>query len=98
MARCGPDTWSTKLQTLPGEPDDDLAAVFGAGPFDEASLFEAINPVGHSARGHHRLADQLAGRELVRRPRPPKRGQHVVHPVLDAETGEVLGQPPVDQP
>ena len=59
---------------------------------------QPIDAVGDRAGRHHRLAHQLAGGQLVRLARAAQRGQHVVHPVLEAEAGEVLGEPAVEQP
>ena len=46
---------------------------------------------------HHRAAHEHAGGQLVGRPAAPQRGEHVVHPVLQAEAGEVLGEAAVDE-
>ena len=85
------------LQALRGQSHDDLAPILSGIALDEASLFEAVDAVRDRPRGDHRLADELACHELVRRARAAQRREDVVHPVLEAVTGEVLGQPPVDQ-
>ena len=80
------------------EAHDHLAAVVGRGPLDEAALLEAVDAVRDGTGGDHRLADEVAGRQLVGLARAAQRGEDVVHPVLDAEAGEVLGEAPVDEP
>ena len=64
---------------------------------DEPALGEAVDAVGDRPGRDHRAAHQLAGGELVRRPAAAQGGEHVVHPVLEAEAGEVLGEAAVDE-
>jgi hypothetical protein len=80
------------------EAHDDLAAVVGVrAAVDEPALGEAIDAVGDRPGRHHRAAHQHAGGEFVRRPAAPQDGEHVVHPVLELEAGEVLGEAAVDE-
>ena len=76
---------------LGGEPHDHAAPVVGVGvALDEPARRQPVDPVGHGAAGHQRLAEQPPRRELVRRAGPPQRGQHVELPRLDAVRGERL--------
>ena len=63
---------------LGGEPHEHAAPVVaGRGALDEPARGEPVDPVGHGAAGHQRLAQQPARGELVRRARrgaaPPAR-------------------------
>ena len=57
---------------------------------DVPARAEPVDPVGHGAARHQRLAEQAAGRQLVRRARAAQRRQHVELPLLDAVRGERL--------
>ena len=80
---------STAARALGGEPDDHPATVVGVGvALDVPAGAEPVDPVGHRAAGHQRLAQQAAGGELVRRAGASQRGEHVELPLLDAVRGE----------
>ena len=69
-----------------------------ASALDEPALVEAVDPIRDGPGRHHRAAHQHAGGELVGGgPRAPQGGEHVVHPVLKPEAGEVLGETAVDE-
>ena len=59
---------------------------------------EPVDPVGHRPGGDHRLRDQPTGGELVRRPGPAQRGQHVELPGLEVVRREGLTPGEVEVP
>ena len=80
---------------LGGEPHDHATPVVGVRvALDEPARAEPVDPVGHGAAGHERLAEEAAGGELVRRTGAAQRGQHVELPLLDAvrREGVAAGQ------
>ncbi len=58
---------------------------------DQATTFEAVDPVGHGAAGDQGLADQLAGGELVGGAGATQCGEHVELPALELVLREGLG-------
>src|SRR6478736_9202592 len=79
------------------ERDDPAAGVVLADPAGDPALLDtAVDPLGDRARRHHRLRAELAGGELVRRPGPPQRREHVelalAEPVLAVDGDQLLGQ------
>ena len=59
---------------------------------------EPVDAVRDRAGGDHRLADEVARGQLVGLSRSAERREDVVHPALDAVTGEVRFEPAVDEP
>lgn len=94
----GNDHLLDQVEALRGQTYQYLAAVVGAGPFDKAALRQPIDTVRDGTGGDHRLAHEVASGEGVGFAGAPQGRQHVVHPVLYAESGEVLGKAPVDEP
>ena len=84
------------------QPDQDAPPVIRVcQPLDERPVDQAVDPVRHGPARHQGLAQQPAGGELVGRPRPSQRREHVELPGLDpvgAERGlacavEVMADP-----
>src|SRR5215207_7384374 len=71
------------------EADDDAATVVRVWiPLHEPPRGQPVHAVGHRAAGHQRLAQQAAGRQLVRRPGTAQGREDVELPQLDLVRGE----------
>jgi hypothetical protein len=83
--------------TRHGQPDQDPAPVVRVGrPPHQAASRQPVDAVGHRAARDQSLLEQPPGRELVRRPGPAQRGQHVELPRLEGVLGERLSPGPVE--
>ena len=85
------------VEALLGQADDHLASITARRSGDQAALLESIDSIRDRARRHHRLTHQVAG---VSSYGSPERGvrEHVVHPILEIESGKVLAESAIDQP
>ena len=72
-----------------GESDVDSATVVRVGvAADESAGNEAVNPVGHGARGHHHFVDQSRRTELVGRTCATQGRENVKRPHFKSVGGE----------
>ena len=90
---------STLVRASLGQLHHDAAAIVERWvALDRATSRESVDAVGHGARGHERLLQQLSRRQAIGLARSPQCGEHVELPTFQAVPREGLTPRTIEVP